>query len=403
MARVELERPLDVIETSLASRIPFTFISQGSLELGALNEAVNALCWRNPVLRANIEKDDENCRLVCTTASLAIKTISGDKSSWHTEASEINDKSNSSTFSPLLIRENHLNYLVLNFSHVIVDAHAAFAYMAEFWDFYTNIVKRKEVEHAQSTRLPMSPTQMLDLIRKRDSHLRKGNCSKESNDARKNRGPSTLGSTWKELIQASPAETGQFMKRAKDAGTTVGALIAGTMAKVLRSHEPGVRSAPIHFWTAVDIRKLVEPPIRPTEVTNLISVRNFTIFVDARMSPAAIARRFKFELGNEIRSSDEDLLTGLFIEEISEKMSFDHLPGPRIMLNNWGELPKFNHPEELSLIDFTLPGMSGKQKIDLNMPWSCHLTSYTFAGSLRIHFLGQRPQIVQEFRNIMFD
>lgn len=396
------ERYLDPIEEMVYRKqvglLCWTIEYRGTLDVGALEQALRALFDRWPVLRSQVEKTDQGYRLKVSAGYYPqLTVVDGGRTTLLREARAISDNRHLGPIQLLLVREQSQGYFVFGTGHTIVDAPSVFAYLAEMWQFYTAVTGGREIHLSnvsKTAHLPAAPSQIF--------RARWGEACRAVTDRstpavvdNKERCVDVPAAICSGSIRMSPEATSRLINLCRVKGVTVGALLVGTMAVVLRDFYSPSGAITMRFGAGVDLRKTIRPPIGATDTTFLVTRKSITLDIPMDASAADIAGDFKKKLDEEIERRDEWLYTCRTKTQLARAFANDNSSLSDIILNNWGVIPHFARPCDLEFADFFIPNSHSTDsksptKPDDKSPMrpGCKLHSYTFEGSLRISWAG---------------
>lgn len=361
--------------------LPWMVEFQGRVDPIAMQRAIRILTIRHPVLRALIHVDKQGYRLEVPHNNYPhLLSLRGGRDTCIRKIEEVKHFLHPALSCFLLVQEGSYGYFVSCLSHAVADAHASFAYLSELWSIYTKITAGYDIHSVHKGMLPRSTA---DILSERQTRRQPPPLVKNhSNQTKAREERARPRQVRPELVRLSSTESTSFIQYARNSGVTVGALIVGIMALVIRNNISAPEESPINIYAGVDHRTKFDPPIGLTECTGgFVFPRKVTVSISENADPIEISKEFKIRLENEIERRKSVIHGNSFV--LDHKIEHEHLS---LALNNWGQVPSFTRPSDVDFTDFSLVGLvSDEQASKLaDVPQVCSLTTYTFNDIIHI-------------------
>ncbi|WP_031468371.1 phthiocerol/phthiodiolone dimycocerosyl transferase family protein [Sciscionella sediminilitoris] len=368
-----LRRYLDPIEEQHLGAAP-THVAEyrGAVEHRYLRQAFELLCLRHPVLRGRVETGRHGSLLYVEPGhqpedirtrgdyEVLLRHAFGPWNPAHAMARLIH------------VRENGGGFVALRIDHAIVDGHSLRAIFDELWEIYAETVRGIETSIGPGTSLPRSPQ---DLLAERWRSL-------------PDRFPLAQQEDWHRVpphqgyIRFDERDTAALLTAARDHGTTVHALIAGSVLGTQCAH--GSRtSAPVPMicLSPVNLRSRVIPAVTATETTALVKIHKAELAVRPDRAPYATGRELKAQLESAI--AGRELLSPAELSMVLSALPDSPLD-PRFAIAQVSN----NGHVHARLERFTEPRFLGfSSAVDLISDAFPIYSVFTFRGELSIRYL----------------
>lgn len=366
-----LQRYLDHIEAQLRNDAPPHAVEyQGQLDEEALSRAFELLCARHPVLRARIRLDDQGYLLyVPADHHPQLIVLDGDVATLKDVTNRASDSQHALT-EIILIRGQSRGYVALRTNHAIADGASKFAMFGELWRLYTDIINGAEIAIDSNPSLPSPPT---ELLKERWAGIHTIPAPQPMDIPERPIISEVIG----RHVHLSEEDTARLLTAARDHKTSVHAIVCGAIVVTLRALGTPTAPAPMEVVSAINLRKLVAPPVGATETTNFLSGHKATVNVSLNGHHLSTGREIKAQLDTAI--AHRELvpldLTPVFFSAVETPLE-QHLA--RCSVSNHGVIPPFAHPTELVITDFVRPR---ERETPVSFP---RYGVYTYGGRLNI-------------------
>ena len=334
-----MKRYLDDLEIRSLDNAPSYVVEySGELDETVLDRSFELVCLRHPVLRGLIEHDGPGYLLhVPPEHQPKLEVHDGGE---ETLLRIVRGRWDSrKTLAQLvLVRGDRRGFVAFRLDHAIADGGNRMAMFFELWQHYHNLktAGMSTVEPGDS--LPRSPEHLL--------HERLHGTELIAEPGR-GKPPNSAHDLLEGRIHLSTQDTRAVVRTAKQAGISVHALVSGA---ILAAHrDQGAADGPVAmmYWSPVNVRNRLTPPVGPTETTNLSLIHEALTVVEPDAGPVAIGRTLKTTLDQAI--ANHELPTG------PPSTAFDttlerHLA--IVLVSNYGVMPAFAGAPGLRIVDF---------------------------------------------------
>lgn len=340
-----LKRHLDGIELQLMNKPTALIVKYcGHLDEDALGKAYDCVATRHPFVTGYIGKDldgyfievrpDSTTQFVVHEAE-DLSFLREVSASWDLERA---------VAQLTVIRGTSGGFVAMHTDHAISDGTVKYRLLQELWEFYAEIVAGNRVAVSPNGSLPHSPARLLA------KHL---GLSDKKLDGSPDDVKADSFILSQKYISLSEEDTSQLVHAAQAMGTSVHALLCGTVLVTQRNHiKTGDGSVLMACRTPVNIRKRLEPPVGPIEVTNFGGLQVAKVQVRKNDDPVAIGKEVKDQLDSGIARGEP--VRELAVRTPGEMESFGG-PGLSIAtVTNMGTVAEFARAEGLEIVDFQI-------------------------------------------------
>lgn len=318
-----------------------------------MRQAIQILCSRYPVLGSIVQTDERGYWIdVSEGKSPDIETIEGGRVEAFCLCYELHSNLLPRLSFFILARKESSGCFIFGLSHVIADAHAIYAYVSELWKLYTDIYNGSPVEYCEPKPLPKS----WDKVRERfqDSSVRQKEPKIPLLQAFQIANQVSTTHIRSGTVKLSEQETKEFINSARVNGVTVGALLVGTLAEIMREWGLISSTRPLNISVNVDMRNDPRSSVKGSEATGLTQYRNISIEPIMNSNSILIAREFKEELNRHIENLGMSAYRSISSEDEFKARSCA-LQKATIFLNNAGPAPMLSTPVNARITDAGLP------------------------------------------------
>jgi hypothetical protein len=334
-----VKRYLDDMEIRSLNNAPSYVVEyRGELDKKALDRSFKLLCLRHPMLRGLVTADDTGYLLhVPPDRELALEAHDGGEQALLREVRRPWNCEETLT-QLIVIRGEAGGFVAFRLDHSIADGGCRMAMFHELWRHYYDLTVGGAASVEPGTELPCSPER---LLRKRIQGI-------DTPDVPGRAKPPQPAHDLLELrIWLTPDDTARVVRAAKAAGISVHALVSGVIMAAHRDQGTAAEPAGMMYWSPVNIRHRLVPPVGPTETTNLSLIHEELTIVDSSADPVDIGRTLKAALDEAI--ANHELPTGP-PQKTFETTLGRHLA--TVLVSNYGVMRRFAQPAGLEIIDF---------------------------------------------------
>lgn len=377
------QRYLDRFEVAMFRVSPSLIVEyRGQINQSAMAQAFELLYICHPVLRARVRTDEDGHMLyVSTRHHPEVLTCDGDESALLREVERPWNPALCLVQLIVAIGDNR-GYVALRVDHSIVDGSSLVAVYSDLWRLYTDIVNGVSVCIQPNDRLPVPPGEL--LIQRWGPCQDVTQCGVLANESNR----PTSGEVVTRWAYLSEDHTARLIAAARTHGTSVHALICGSILVALRAELASEEPIPMECTSIVDLRNRVEPPVGATETTNFLGFHTAEVPVPADGNAINVGREVKRQLDEavsrrELTLNRRAVNPGLSITKASLKEA-DQLQKRRlsVSVSNARVFPQLSTPDGLVLTNaFT------HTPPDAVPGFSLACVVFTFERGLRIRFL----------------
>lgn len=360
-----LQRYLDREEASMSGTPVAIFEYEGDVDDAALTRALGLLCVRYPDLRGHIIRDDQGYRLEVPSNHQPEIVI------YQEDDISIDDLLKESLDTALalaklvLVRGDGRGTVLFYLNHSLFDGRRAQKVLGDLWSFYTCLVNGTRFSVDPGS-IPESPNDRLrqEQIKMADSLL-----TSESAP------PLAVCDPIGHRIDVCEEITAAIVAAAHTHGTTVNALVSGSILVALREHGTTSEPARMVSLQIVNLRNRLELPVRDTEVTSFAIRHRIEIVVPPYGDPLVIGMELDRMLKAAITTREfrKDPLASpppLVETPLEQRLA-------TMMVSNMGVQPTFAVPSGFTITDY-----------DARMPskavlFPCYVV-YTYGGKMRL-------------------
>lgn len=366
-----LQRPLDKFESMLVD-FPnaFTVEYEGLVDELSLGRALSLLSIEYPVLRGVIRKDSRGCTLQAPPNHSAEFTVLLENGTDQLRKIAQDWDVERCLAHLVLIRDQDRGVVALCADHAIADGRSMFAMFSRLWRLYTDVVAGSEISVSHATRLPSSP---LELLRR---HLPPG---QPTGDSQILPAP-TLSEIFTQDICLDETETEGLIATSRVHSISLTSLVgAALLIGHRQSLESHMGSVSMFCSVQVDLRSRIDPPVAPTETTNLATAAVVTTAVPATGDPLTIGLDIDAKLKGAISRNDPlfKMLSWISPCHNGSPAAAAVAPAHGVTVSNLGGLGRFSVPETLEIVDFQV------RRYSQSTP-NAQYAVYTYGGKLRV-------------------
>ncbi|WP_236790590.1 hypothetical protein [Amycolatopsis sp. GM8] len=319
-----MKRYLDDMEIRSLNNAPSYVVEyRGTLDEQALGRSFDLLCRRHPMVRGLVDTDDTGYLLhVPPVHRPPFEVHNGHEETLLREVRRRWD-CRKTLAQLIVVRDEGGGFVAFRLDHAIADGGCRMALFHELWRYYRDGITSVE----PGTALPRSPER---LLRQRIHGI----------DTPDVPGTATPPEPRHDLLELrlwfSREETQQVVRIAKEAGISVHALVSGA---IMAAHGDQSTASELMYWSPVNVRHRLTPPVGPTETTNLSLIHEAPTIVDSGANPVTIGRTIKTVLDRAIANHELPLGPPRKAEQA-------------VLVSNYGVLPAFARPSGLEIVDF---------------------------------------------------
>ncbi|GHF55949.1 hypothetical protein FHX82_002335 [Amycolatopsis bartoniae] len=334
-----MKRYLDDLEIRSLDNAPSYVVEyRGELDETALDRSFELVCLRHPVLRGLIHHDG-------TGYLLHVPPEHQPKLEAHDGGEETllrivrSPWDSGKTLAQLvLVRGDQGGFVAFRLDHAIADGGNRMAMFSELWQHYRELKTTGMSTVEPGNTLPRSPEHLLH------ERLHGTELTQEPGQAKP---PKPAHDLLEGRIHLSTVDTKMIVRRAKKAGISVHALVSGAILAAHRDHGTADGPVAMMYWSPVNVRHRLTPPVGPTETTNLSLIHEALAVVEPEASPVAIGRTLKASLDEAI--ANHELPTGppttVFDTSLDRHLAI-------VLVSNYGVMPPFAEAPGLEIVDF---------------------------------------------------
>jgi hypothetical protein len=293
-----LKRYLDDLEYPRAWMLPALVVEfSGDIEPKVIARAFKLLAERHPVLLGRISIDESGYLLEVPPEQLPnIMLAEGDLNTFLRQTILPLDLRRS-VYRLIMAKGHGQSWLALQTTHAVADAVTLGSLMARLLSIYADLLADRHVRFVYRPILPVSPRHLLterwgalyDHPDFRLRHLDIVNPDMPSDSV-------TMSEPQRLVTTLSPAETSRLVAAGRKLGTSVHALLCGSLITSLRRSDRRFGSIDMTCISIVNLRDRTTPRVGSTETTNF-NASHFAKFTVTRDADAvAIARQLKQQL-----------------------------------------------------------------------------------------------------------
>lgn len=344
-----LQRYLDGFE-AVSRNMPLVYVAEysGHIDEGHLRRAFELLSVQHPSLRGRIRQDDRGYLLhVQEDYRPEVVGYEDDETAYIREAGGSWDCAQALA-RLALVQLGGRGFVVLRLDHAIADRRGGLALWGKLWRYLTDVANGVEVSADSNASLPASPRELLSCLTGYRPAPASAPASSDSHDAES----SGAGSAIRRRVLANKEDTARLIRIARSHETSVHGLIGGAILIAQRSldavsNEP----EPMVFWSAVDLRGRMDPPIAPTATTNMVAIHKAEVAVAADSDPIALGREVKDKLNEAIARTElgVDAMTAIppVVSDLEHHVA-------NAFVSNVGVVPRLDEPNGVKVTDFRL-------------------------------------------------
>ncbi|QCX80454.1 Phthiocerol/phthiodiolone dimycocerosyl transferase [Streptomyces sp. YIM 121038] len=341
--------PTEKIYADVEMYVGYTVRTVGPLDPDALRAAYAAVCRAHPQLAARLEADDGGLVFVASGVPPEVQICAGDPGHPLTGV-ELDEYRMLSALN--VVRDGAEASVTLLTHHSIADAHHSIELLAALWACYTDVVRGVPVD------LPRRPypRSLEDLLAERGIHR----AASGAGDAAPLRTVTELPASARvpmvrHVVQhrLTAAETKALAELGHREGVTLNGLLSGAVLLV-EAEVRGLPVAELLFRYTVNLRNRLDPPVGPTEGTNVVGGGLFKAADDVGPGAVALGRA----LGERLRAGLADgsiqrSLLDMVTQPAPHAKARPSGPAPAVVsVSNWGVVPPLRSPDGLLLANF---------------------------------------------------